>query len=67
MITVLINAYTCCPGMGSEQGMGWNWITSLAQTGDVELFVISEGEYKEKCEDSIQRYCSEEAVRESLL
>lgn len=52
MITVLINAYTCCPGMGSEQGMGWNWITSLAQTGDVELFVVSEGEYKEKCEDA---------------
>ena len=38
--------------MGSEQGMGWNWITSLAKTGNVELFVISEGEYKEQCEEA---------------
>ncbi len=32
--------------------MGWNWITSLAKTGNVELFVISEGEYKEQCEEA---------------
>lgn len=38
--------------MGSEQGMGWNWITSLAKTGEVELFVISEGEYKKPCEEA---------------
>ncbi len=50
MVKILINAYACCPGMGSEQGMGWNWITSLAKTGLVELFVISEGEYREQCE-----------------
>lgn len=50
MLKILINSYTCCPGMGSEQGMGWNWIISLAKTGEVELFVISEGEYKKQCE-----------------
>lgn len=38
------------PGMGSEQGMGWNWITSLAKTGVVELFVISEGGYMSQIE-----------------
>lgn len=52
MLKVLMNSYTCCPGMGSEQGMGWNWITSLARTGEVELYVISEGEYKERCEET---------------
>lgn len=36
--------------MGSEQGMGWNWITSLAKAG-CEIFVISEGEYREQCEE----------------
>lgn len=48
MLKVLINAYTCCPNMGSEQGMGWNFITYLAK--HCELYVISEGEYKEQCE-----------------
>lgn len=49
---ILINSYTCCPNMGSEQGMGWNWIVSLAKTGKIELFVISEGEYKSQCEEA---------------
>ena len=52
MLKILVNSYTCCPNMGSEQGMGWNWITSLAMTGEVELFVISEGEYRDQCEAS---------------
>ncbi len=41
---VLINSYACCPGLGSEPGMGWNWIISLAQ--HCECFVISEGEFR---------------------
>lgn len=48
MYTILINAYTCCPGMGSEQGMGWHWITGLAQYCD--LHIISEGEYRPQVE-----------------
>lgn len=54
MVKILINAYACCPGMGSEQGMGWNWITSLAKTGEVELFVISEGEYRSQIENYLR-------------
>ncbi len=53
MLKVLINSYTCCPNMGSEPGMGWNWITNLAS--HCELYVISEGEYREPCE----RWCAE--------
>lgn len=54
MLRILINSYTCCPGMGSEQGMGWNWITSLAKTGKVELYVISEGEYASKVLETLE-------------
>lgn len=46
MLKILVNSYTCCPGMGSEQGMGWNWITNLAH--HCELYVITEGEYREQ-------------------
>lgn len=34
--------------MGSEQGMGWNWITALAK--ECEVFVITEGEYRSQIE-----------------
>lgn len=34
--------------MGSEQGMGWNWIVNLARY--CELYVISEGEYRSQVE-----------------
>ena len=37
--------------MGSEQGMGWNWIVHLAK--HCELFVITEGEYKHQIEEWI--------------
>jgi len=47
-LKVLINSYTCCPGMGSEPGMGWNWITSLAHY--CEIFVITEGEFRPQIE-----------------
>lgn len=50
MLKVVINSYTCCPGMGSEPGMGWNWIVALAK--HCELYVISEGEYKVQCEEA---------------
>lgn len=48
MLKILVNSYTCCPGMGSEQGMGWHWIINLARFCD--LFVISEGEYRTQVE-----------------
>ena len=43
MLKVLINCYACCPGMGSEPGMGWNWVTGIAR--HCEVHVISEGEF----------------------
>lgn len=48
MISVLINAYACSPGMGSEPGMAWNWCVHLAEHCD--LHIITEGEFRDKIE-----------------
>ena len=48
---VLINAYACSPGMGSEPGMGWNWVVNLAK--HCELFIITESEFKDKIEKAL--------------
>lgn len=49
---VLINAYAVSPEWGSEQGVGWNWVTTIAQ--HVKVDVITESEYKDKIEEQIQ-------------
>lgn len=46
MLKILINAYACSPGMGSEPGMSWNWVSNLAKF--CELHIITEGEFREK-------------------
>lgn len=51
MTKVLINAYACSPDMGSEPGMAWNWCVSLAK--HCELFIITEGEFRDKIEATI--------------
>lgn len=45
---ILINAYACSPGMGSEPGMAWNWVSNFARF--CELYIITEGEFREKIE-----------------
>lgn len=47
-LKILINAYACSPNRGSEQGLAWNWCTNLAKHS--ELFIITEGEYKDDIE-----------------
>ena len=49
MLKILINAYACSPGMGSEPGMAWNWVSNLAKF--CELYIITEGEFREKIEE----------------
>ena len=48
MLKILVNAYACSPDMGSEPGMGWNWCVNLAEY--CELFIITEGEFRDKIE-----------------
>ena len=49
---ILINAYACSPDMGSEPGMAWNWCSYLA--AHVELYIITEGEFREKIEAAVK-------------
>jgi glycosyltransferase involved in cell wall biosynthesis len=37
---ILLSAYACEPGKGSEQGVGWHWATELARLGH-EVAVIT--------------------------
>lgn len=41
---ILVNAYSVCPGKGSEPGVGWNWVSRMARTH--ELHVITEAEFQ---------------------
>ena len=52
MLDVLINAYAVSPNWGSEPGMGWNWIVNLAKY--CNLYIITEGEWKDDIETAIQ-------------
>lgn len=52
MLKILINAYACSPNMGSEPGMGWNWVSNLAKY--CELFIITEEEFRDKIEAELQ-------------
>jgi glycosyltransferase involved in cell wall biosynthesis len=39
--TVLLSAYACCPGRGSEPGYGWNYLLQYAQRFDKVILVTS--------------------------
>ena len=47
-MTILVNAYAISPSMGSEPGMGWNWVLNLAQY--CELHIITEEEFRAQIE-----------------
>ena len=53
MLSILINAYACSPGMGSEPGMAWNWCVNLAKY--CELHIITEGEFRKKIEAELPK------------
>lgn len=52
MLNVLINAYAVSPNWGSEPGLGWNWVINLSKYCNV--FVITEGEWKDEIEKALQ-------------
>ena len=51
MYNVLIDAYAVAPNWGSEQGMGWNWVSNLAKF--CNLYIITEGEWQKEIEQSL--------------
>ena len=52
MLNILINAYACSPNWGSEPGMAWNWITSIAKY--CKCYVITEGEWRTEIEEALK-------------
>lgn len=42
MARVLLVAFSCCPGMGSEAGIGWNFALGLCTRHDVTLLTTDE-------------------------
>ncbi|MCI6862425.1 MAG: glycosyltransferase family 1 protein, partial [Prevotella sp.] len=52
MLKILINAYACSPNMGSEPGMGWNWVLAIAR--HCEVYVITEGEFQKQIEAALE-------------
>jgi glycosyltransferase involved in cell wall biosynthesis len=48
---ILLSAYACEPGLGSEPGVGWNWAHELAKKGH-ELWIITRPMHK----DAIEKY-----------
>lgn len=40
-IRILVSAYGCEPGKGSEQGVGWNWTLQLARFAEVVVLTRS--------------------------
>jgi Glycosyl transferases group 1 len=51
---LLISAYSCAPHRGSEDGVGWNWITEAHRLGHTVWALVSPHN-----EDSIAKACTE--------
>jgi glycosyltransferase involved in cell wall biosynthesis len=42
-VKILLSAFQCCPGKGSEPGNGWHWANALADFGhDVTVLTLSD-------------------------
>lgn len=48
---LLVSAYACEPGKGSEPAVGWNWVQALARRG-YEVHVITRGNNRENIESA---------------
>src|SRR5205814_1654653 len=47
---VLVSAYACEPGKGSEPAVGWNWVQALARRGS-RIHVITRSNNREAIEN----------------
>jgi glycosyltransferase involved in cell wall biosynthesis len=48
-LKVLLSAYACEPGKGSEPGMGWHWAVEIARLGH-EVHILTRANNVEACE-----------------
>lgn len=52
-LRILLSAYACEPGRGSEPGIGWQWATRLAESGH-EVFVITRANNERAIENALR-------------
>ncbi len=52
-LRVLISAYACEPGMGSDPGVGWNWVRQIARFH--EVWVMTRANNRGAIENSLER------------
>jgi glycosyltransferase involved in cell wall biosynthesis len=45
-VKILVSAFQCCPGEGSEPRTGWQWVTALADFGH-DVTVLASSHYRE--------------------
>jgi glycosyltransferase involved in cell wall biosynthesis len=50
-VRVLVSAYACEPGKGSEPGVGWNWVRQLAKFN--EIWVLTRANNRERIEAAL--------------
>ncbi len=62
-LRILLSAYACEPGKGSEPGVGWNWALALARRGH-EVWVLTRRNNQKTIEPECQRLDS--VIRERL-
>lgn len=51
-LRILLSAFACEPGAGSENGIGWNWATTLARDHDVT--VITDASFRDPIEAELR-------------
>lgn len=52
-LKVLVSAYACEPGKGSESGVGWNWVKEMSRF--CELWVVTRANNREPIERALGR------------
>lgn len=62
-LRILLSAYACEPGKGSEPGVGWNWALALARRGH-EVWVLTRLNNLKNIEPEMQRL--DPAIRDRL-
>ena len=53
---ILLSAYACEPGRGSEPGVGWHWMLALAERPGVELHVVTRANNREAIEAYLREH-----------
>ncbi len=53
-LKVLLSAYACEPGKGSEPGVGWNWVKEISKIAK-EVWVITRSNNKKAIEEALEK------------